>query len=423
MAISLNMWTGHLDVVSINFMLKNCSGYHDRYKVAIKLYQCSFPGIQRDDDSFDKVWQLIRSVDHTGQGLSCLLLPVRERTTSATMNAANGKKKDHKDVLARLVRDLKSKKTLCRVKDYAGVSLEQLNQHVKKIGPLVHPTLGEQPGFFVNEGRFVPFRMVVFGRSVIGPEIITVLKNWAKWTGHGGRVTNAQGEYVLDGITLRVPDVAYVPEGDARQLTEAQRWNRGGEPFAPTFVVEIDTLTGPHSKLDALDHKMWREYFPHGVQLGWLIDPKNKIMYEYKRYARGNRLVRRVGNSASRDLDGGTVLPGFTLNCEDLDDVLDQESGSSSEEEVDLVCPVPACGLRLRTYGECAAHAEWHRAESARARKPCEPLIQLKIFTLIDATLFDILDVIRIKKLIEHYAWSLTNPAQSYTSSKLLVYL
>ncbi|GMF23498.1 unnamed protein product [Phytophthora lilii] len=282
------------------------------------------------------------------------------------MTAANGKKKDHEGVLARLVRDLESKKTLCRVKDYAGVSLEQLNQHVKKIGPLVHPTLGEQPGFFVDEGRFVPFRMVVFGRSVIGPYICKALLQWAAWSGHGGRVTDAQGEYVLDGTTLRVPDVAYVPRDDARQLTEAQRWTRGGVPFAPTFVVEIDTLTGPHSKLDALDHKMRREYFPHGVQLGWLIDPKNKIMYEYKAYARGNRLVRRVGNIAWRDLDGATVLPGFTLNCEDLDDVLDQESGSLSEEEVDFVCPEQGCGQQFRKRGTWTAHQEWHRAESAR---------------------------------------------------------
>ncbi|KAG1693800.1 hypothetical protein DVH05_022904 [Phytophthora capsici] len=252
-----------------------------------------------------------------------------------TMTAANGKKKDHEDVLERLVRDLQSKKTLCRVKDYAGVSLKQLNQHVKKVGPLVHPTLGEQPGFFIDEDRFVPFRMVVFGRGVIGPYISKALLSWT-WSGHGGRVTDA-GEYVLDDTTLRVPDVAYEPRVDARQLTEAQRWTRGGEPFAPTFVVEIDTLTGPRSKLDALDHKMRSEYFPHGVQLGWLIDPRNKIMYEYKRHGQG---VRRVGNSAWRDLDGGTVLPGFTLHCEDLDSMLDQESGSSSEEEV--------CGVLLR---------------------------------------------------------------------------
>ncbi|KUF91833.1 hypothetical protein AM588_10005384 [Phytophthora nicotianae] len=119
----------------------------------------------------------------------------------------------------------------------------------------------------------------------------------------------------------------------------------------------------------ALDHKMRIEYFPHGVQLGWLIDPKNKIMYEYKRYAQGNRLVRRFGNSAWRDLDGGTVLPGFTLNCEDLDDVLNQESGSSSEEEVDLTCPEHGCTERFNRCGAFVAHAEWHRAESARARR------------------------------------------------------
>ncbi|KAE9354132.1 hypothetical protein PR003_g3518 [Phytophthora rubi] len=284
------------------------------------------------------------------------------------MSAAKGKKKGHKDMLARLVRDLESKKTLCRVKDYAGASLEQLNQHVQKLGPLVHPTLGEQPGFFVDEGRFIPFRTVVFGRCVIAPHICKALLNWVAWSGRGGRVTDA-GDYVLDGTTLRVPDVVYVPRDEARQLTEAQRWTRNEEPFAPTFVVEIDTLTGPDSKLDALDQKMRLEYFPHGVQLGWLIDPKNKIMYEYKRYARGDRLVWRVGNSAWRRLDGGTVLPGFTLSCEALDGVLDQESRSSSEEEVDIVCGVPACGVRLRTYGEYAAHAESHRSESAeRAR-------------------------------------------------------
>ncbi|KAE9349357.1 hypothetical protein PF008_g6944 [Phytophthora fragariae] len=266
--------------------------------------------------------------------------PLRERTRSATMSAAKGKKKDHEDMLARL-----------------------LNQHVQKLGPLVHPTLGEQPGFFVDEGRFIPFRTVVFGRCVIAPHICKALLNWAGWSGHGGRVTDA-GDYVLDGTTLRVPDVVYVPRDEARQLTEAQQWTRGGEPFAPTFVVEIDTLTGPDSKLDALDDKMRLEYFPHGVQLGWLIDPKNKIMYEYKRYARGDRLVWRVGDSAWRRLDGGTVLPGFTLSCEALDGVLDQESGSSSEEEVDIVC-----GVRLRTYGEYAAHAESHRSESAERAK------------------------------------------------------
>ncbi|DAZ94994.1 TPA: hypothetical protein N0F65_000626 [Lagenidium giganteum] len=169
---------------------------------------------------------------------------------------------------------MKSTKTLCRVKDYPGVSVEQVNEYVKELGPLVHPVVGEQPGFFVDEGRFIPFRMVVPGRGMIGLEIRTALKEWAKWSGHGGR-----------------------------------------------------------------------------------------------RYRSGNRLVRRLSNESWRDLDGGAVLPGFTLFCEDLDAVVDQESGSSSEEEVDLVCPYSECTARLPTAGAFATHAGWHRATSARARR------------------------------------------------------
>jgi hypothetical protein len=40
--------------------------------------------------------------------------------------------------------------------------------------------------------------------------------------------------------------------------------------------VEIDTLAGDNSRLEALDEKMRYESFPHGVQLGWFNNPKNK---------------------------------------------------------------------------------------------------------------------------------------------------
>ncbi|KAL7678886.1 hypothetical protein Plhal304r1_c090g0171311 [Plasmopara halstedii] len=49
------------------------------------------------------------------------------------------KQKPREDVLKRLVCDLEAKKTLCCVKDYPGVELEQLNHYVKKFGPLVNP--------------------------------------------------------------------------------------------------------------------------------------------------------------------------------------------------------------------------------------------------------------------------------------------
>ncbi|DBA03255.1 TPA: hypothetical protein N0F65_011614 [Lagenidium giganteum] len=219
-------------------------------------------------------------------------------------------KKSHQDGLARLVHDLKSTKTLCRVKDYPGVSVEQLNEYVKEHGPLVHPVVGEQPGFFVDEGRFIPFRKVVPGRGMIGTEISGAIRDWIRWSGHGGSVTDAQGEFMIDNTMLRIPDVAYIPREHARQLTDAQRWTRAGEPFAPTFVVEIDTLTGPHSNLDALDHKMRREYFPHGVQLGWLIDPKNKIMNPARR--RKKKLIL-FAQKMTVDNDSVNVVHGLLI--------------------------------------------------------------------------------------------------------------
>ncbi|EGZ29174.1 hypothetical protein PHYSODRAFT_322716 [Phytophthora sojae] len=233
---------------------------------------------------------------------------------------------DGEDAFARLVRDLESKKTLCHVKDYLGVSLEQMNEHVKHHGPITHPNLGEQRGFFLDEGRFVPFRLDVYGRCVVRPYICHKLLEWSGWN---GRVMNALGNVVLDGTTLRVPDVAYVPR-NRLHTNQPTEWTRDGEPFAPTFVVEIDTLAGPNSNLRALDHKMRREYFPHGVELGWLIDPENKLMYEYKRDDEG---VRCVDSNTWRDLHGGTVLPGFTLASGGLDKVLEEASGRHHQKK------------------------------------------------------------------------------------------
>ncbi|RLN06598.1 hypothetical protein BBO99_00005009 [Phytophthora kernoviae] len=57
-------------------------------------------------------------------------------------------------------------------------------------------------------------------------------------------------------------------------------------------------------------------------------------MYEY--YLDKNGEVQCAANTAWGDLDGGDVLPGFKIRSAMLEMVLNQDSGSSSEEEVDL---------------------------------------------------------------------------------------
>ncbi|DAZ99316.1 TPA: hypothetical protein N0F65_005484 [Lagenidium giganteum] len=89
---------------------------------------------------------------------------------------------------------------------------------------------------------------------------------------------------------LRIPDVAYIPRDHA---TDALILSLG---LIPTLMLSI-------TRCD--------EYFPH-VEIA-SFDASD--------------------NESWRDLDDGAVFPGFARFCEDLGDVLDQESGSSSEEK------------------------------------------------------------------------------------------
>ncbi|KAG2524929.1 hypothetical protein JM18_005128 [Phytophthora kernoviae] len=257
------------------------------------------------------------------------------------------KQKPHQDVLTRLVHNLETKKTLCHVKDYPGVELKQLNDRVQEIGPLVNPVFGEQFAFFIDDDddRFFPCRMVTYGHAKVAAKIAALLGNWAKWSGKGGRAATSQGTFVF-GTDVRIPDISYTSCSTHRGLSTGSTWTYRGEPYAPTFVVEIDELSGQGSQRSALDRKMRNEYFQHGVQLGWLIDPRPDCHNMYEYYLDENGEVQCAANTAWRDLDGGDVLPGFTLVSIDLDMVLSQDSGSSSEEEVDL----------------------WHRAERSIAK-------------------------------------------------------
>lgn len=126
-----------------------------------------------------------------------------------------------------------------------------------------------------------------------------------------------------------MPDLAHTPRQIHRALTEQQLRTYKGAPFSPSFVVEVDLLSGKGSKRNELDRKMREIYFKrrangwNGVELGWLIDPTNKIMIEYTWNSRRSSVLKSSEESW-RDLDASPTLPGFVVEAADLDRVLAQ---------------------------------------------------------------------------------------------------
>jgi len=114
-----------------------------------------------------------------------------------------------------------------------------------------------------------------------------------------GIVAGADGMFRLPDNLVRMPDVAYAswdrfPSGE---LDEAV------PEVAPDLVVEVLSLGNTPAEMT----RKLREYFRAGVRLVWFVDPATKRVTVYTSPTR-SKVVPSSGT-----LDGGKVLPGFTL--------------------------------------------------------------------------------------------------------------
>ncbi|KAE8982629.1 hypothetical protein PF005_g21531 [Phytophthora fragariae] len=255
-------------------------------------------------------------------------------------------------VLKRLVCDLESKKTLCCCDDYPGVSEKVLNEYLAEHSPPTNPVFGKMGVFWIDEGYFVPGRDVVPGCCELAPVIGTKVSQWSDWSRYKGSLMLSVGAYIYDErtrtpTTVRTADVSFIPRNARRDLSAPQLWQlHSGELYAPSFVVEIDRLSGESSQLDALD--------------------ECRKMVEYKLNEVGE--VFRVDNDSWRDLDGGDVFPGFHLFKTDLEMALDPDFDIVEDEEIGFVCPERGCGEHVRSRGKWVAHLDNHLREQARLK-------------------------------------------------------
>jgi Uma2 family endonuclease len=118
-----------------------------------------------------------------------------------------------------------------------------------------------------------------------------------------GEVTGENGGYQLAADTVLAPDVGFVSK---ERLTS--QMGDGFIPFAPDLAVEI---ISPVDTANAFNDRVL-QYLESGTRLIWAIYPSSKTVTVYKS---SRKLVIFDINNV---LDGGDVLPGFSLPVREI---------------------------------------------------------------------------------------------------------
>jgi Uma2 family endonuclease len=140
--------------------------------------------------------------------------------------------------------------------------------------------------------------------SYVAMKIGTLLNIFVEPRGLG-MVTGADGTIQLDINLVRIPDVAFfslerLPGGDVPE-----------EPIpllVPDLAVEVISRSNTRKEMD----EKLEEYFEKGVRLVWYVRPRSRVVDVYTAPDHFTRLT------ASMRLDGGDVLPGFSVQVGEL---------------------------------------------------------------------------------------------------------
>ncbi|MEO6596904.1 MAG: Uma2 family endonuclease [Planctomycetota bacterium] len=120
-----------------------------------------------------------------------------------------------------------------------------------------------------------------------------------------GAVFAAETGFVLERNpdTVLAPDVAFV-----RQERLPREFAPGFFPGPPDLAVEVPSPRDSHGDVQ----EKVLSWLQHGARLVWVVDPKPRRVTVY----RTTRDVLVLG--AGDPLDGGDVVPGFTVSVEAL---------------------------------------------------------------------------------------------------------
>ena len=121
-----------------------------------------------------------------------------------------------------------------------------------------------------------------------------------------GYVTGADGGFTLSQHNARQPDVAFIAKA-RHPVLEGVAF-----PIAPDLAVEV---ISPSETSNEVLKKVQR-YIEAGTRLVWAVYPLEQAVHVWTAAPDGGLHVKTFG--IEDRLDGGDVLPGFTLKVRDI---------------------------------------------------------------------------------------------------------
>lgn len=129
-----------------------------------------------------------------------------------------------------------------------------------------------------------------------------------------GKTYSSSTMFILPDGEKRMPDAAWISKEKIKKLS---RWQRKKiAKIVPNFIIEVRS---PTDKVEDLKTKIKDIWVKNGVQLGWLIDPIDKIHCIYRIDGSSEKV-----EGMDKILEGEKVLPGFKFDLSVLTELEDE---------------------------------------------------------------------------------------------------
>jgi Uma2 family endonuclease len=161
----------------------------------------------------------------------------------------------------------------------------------------------EKPLCELVEGTLVEKPMGM-RESLLAAVIIELMGGFVRRR-HLGAVFAPDAPHRMGVRLVRLPDVAFISRA---RLATIPRPLPQIAPIGPDLAVEV---LSPSNRPGELARKR-REYFGAGTRLVWQIDPRKRTAEVFTAPTVSTRF------DESQSLDGGAVVPGFSLSLRDL---------------------------------------------------------------------------------------------------------